>query len=119
MRFGENKPFDVEYRIIHRKGSIRYFLKRGWPVYGSDAKPEFIDGVILDITERRRAEAALQEARHELELRVKERTAALEQKNRELQDFALVASHDLAGSLRKIKTFGAMLVNRCGGGFLF
>ena len=55
----ENKPFEVEYRITHKNGSIRYFLERGQIIYGSDGKPEFIDGVILDITDRKCSEIAL------------------------------------------------------------
>ncbi len=55
----KGKPFEVEYRITHKDGGIRYFLERGQPVCRSDAKPEFIDGVILDITDRKCSEKAL------------------------------------------------------------
>jgi PAS domain S-box-containing protein len=58
----ESKPFEVEYRITHKNGGIRYFLERGQPIYGSDGKPEFIDGLILDITDRKRSELALNES---------------------------------------------------------
>ena len=54
-----NLPFELEYRIQHKNGSLRYFLEKGRPVYGCDGKPEFIDGIILDITERKQAEEAL------------------------------------------------------------
>ncbi len=76
---------------------------------------------IRDIRERRVNEAALQAARDQLELRVVERTAALnnantelEQSNRELQDFAFVASHDLQEPLRKIQAFGDRLSTKHG-----
>lgn len=72
--------------------------------------------VIRDLEERRRAQARLKEANDLLELRVKERTAELadtntelERSNRELQDFAFVASHDLQEPLRKIQAFGDRL----------
>jgi light-regulated signal transduction histidine kinase (bacteriophytochrome) len=45
----------------------------------------------------------------ELEVRVLDRTAELERKNQELQEFAFVASHALAEPLRKIQTFGDLL----------
>jgi len=43
----ECSSFQVEYRFRHRDGSARYFMA------------SHIDGVILDVTERRRAEAEL------------------------------------------------------------
>ena len=38
----------------------------------------------------------------------------LQQSNRELQDFASVASHDLQEPLRKIQAFGDRLKSKCG-----
>lgn len=59
---------------------------------------------------------SLQEAKDNLELKVDERTAVLQhysnelnRSNRELQDFAFVASHDLQEPLRKIRAFGDRL----------
>ena len=58
----ERKPFSVEYKLRHKSGSICHLLERGEPVYGSDGKPLYIDGIIFDITERRRTEDALKES---------------------------------------------------------
>lgn len=71
---------------------------------------------VRDLREKNRSEENLQTARDQLEVRVKERTAQLnelntelERSNRELQDFAFVASHDLQEPLRKIQAFGDRL----------
>ncbi len=45
---------------------------------------------------------------------MREHTLKLERSNRELQDFAYVASHDLQEPLRKIEAFGDRLVTRYG-----
>lgn len=47
---------------------------------------------------------------------MREYTLKLERSNRELQDFAYVASHDLQEPLRKIEAFGDRLATRYGGG---
>ncbi len=56
----------------------------------------------IDITDRRRAEARLAATVSRLELA-----------NRELEDFAFVAAHDLQEPLRKIQTFTDMALKRC------
>lgn len=53
------EPFKVEYRLRHKNGEIRIFHERGRPVRGQDGSPAHIDGVILDISERKRAEEKL------------------------------------------------------------
>jgi light-regulated signal transduction histidine kinase (bacteriophytochrome) len=65
--------------------------------------------LVIDLRRRQQNEKALADARDNLELRVLERTRELEQSNRELQEFAYIASHDLQEPLRKIQVFGDRL----------
>jgi len=66
-------------------------------------------GVTRDINEFKLTQEALRRS----EERLREFTAQLEQSNRELQDFAYVASHDLQEPLRKIVVFGDRLKEKC------
>ena len=77
--------------------------------------------VVRDLGERKHAAERLQAANDQLETRVQERTlelndanTELERSNRELQDFAFVASHDLQEPLRKIQAFGDRLKTKHG-----
>lgn len=64
----------------------------------------FYGGIIRDITERKATEQVFLER-----ALAWERTRALEQSNRELEQFAYAASHDLQEPLRKIQAFGDRL----------
>ena len=52
----QHQPFEVEYRLRTKSGAISHFFEHGQPVYGADGKPLYIDGVIFDITARKRGE---------------------------------------------------------------
>ena len=60
------QPYVVDYRIIHRDGSIRWLQDKGQAVFGEDGKALFLDGVVFDVTERKKFEAELAAASAEL-----------------------------------------------------
>ncbi len=75
----------------------------------------FLADVAWEIVERKKMEEALMQANDYLEKKVIERTAELEWKNCELQEFATAASHDLQEPLRKIQIFSDLIEKELSG----
>jgi two-component system, LuxR family, sensor kinase FixL len=99
----------AEVDFNREDGCVRDLLVNAGPLLSENEEVLGCIVVMNDISERRHAEVALRRAKDELEIRVLERTADLERRNQELQEFAFVASHDLQEPLRKIQTFGDLL----------
>jgi PAS domain S-box-containing protein len=53
-RATQGKFFDIEYRILHANGSIRWVHQKGQPVIDSTGKDTFFIGAIFDITQNKR-----------------------------------------------------------------
>ena len=138
--FRDGSVIDYELDIRHRDGRVIPVLYNA-SVYRDEAGG--VAGVFAaarDMTEQKRAEAALRTAYMDLDDRVKERTADLVEANRhleqeiaehrattdqlrrkseelarsneELQQFAYIASHDLQEPLRAISGFTELLERR-------
>ncbi|MCP4633528.1 MAG: PAS domain S-box protein [candidate division Zixibacteria bacterium] len=58
----EKKSFEVEYRLHHKNGDIKYFIERGQPVFDVEGSIKYIDGVIFDVSERKEVEEAYRES---------------------------------------------------------
>ena len=61
-RIRKNKPIPIEYRVKDSFGTQRWVLSRGQPVFDAGGQACGLDGVICDITERKRTEEALRES---------------------------------------------------------
>ena len=96
QKAGVAVPLHFENRYVSRDGVVH------WISWISVPSPDgLVYGVGRDITERRRAEQALRQT-----------LVDLNNRNRELQDFAFIASHDLQEPLRKIRAFSDRLQER-------
>jgi diguanylate cyclase (GGDEF)-like protein/PAS domain S-box-containing protein len=54
--YHSNQPLNHEYRMVHEDGSLRWVLEQAYPIDDEHGDPWLIQGVIFDITERKRAE---------------------------------------------------------------
>ena len=110
METGEAKIIGIGREVEAQKADGQVF-----PIALSISEIQLADrswftGVIHDLTDRRAAEDELRRTRDQLEVRVKQRTAELEESmieltrsNRDLEQFAYIASHDLQTPLRNVR----------------
>ncbi|MBB3119674.1 MHYT domain-containing protein [Pseudoduganella violacea] len=59
----DGHPYMLEYRIRHADGGMRWMWEHGALVLNESGTPRWLDGVVLDITERRQMEEELREAK--------------------------------------------------------
>ena len=86
-------------------GRKRWLLTSKLPLRDQDGKIVGLVGIGRDITQQKAAEDALRQSEEKL----RQSAVQLERSNRELQDFAYVASHDLQEPLRKVTVFSERL----------
>ena len=89
---GETPEFEVEARMRHKDGTYRWFLKRGIAERDAEGTPVRFTGTDLDITERKRLEEALRQAKE-----------AAEAASRAKDEFLANVSHEIR------TPFGAIL----------
>jgi PAS domain S-box-containing protein len=93
--------FEMEYSILTGKGKLKIVNTKGSVVVDYRNIPSRIIGNTRDITHLKKVEVELQRNIRELN-----------RSNKELEEFAYAASHDLQEPLRKITTFGSRLSNK-------
>jgi signal transduction histidine kinase len=104
-----------EANSVHIEGCL-------YPIHDGAGKLTHAAITYRDVSDRKRLDRELARHRDHLEELVSERTsdlaqavAALEQSNRDLEQFAYVASHDLQEPLRMVRSFTQLLERRLAG----
>ena len=94
----EKKPYQITYRILTASEELKWVWEQGLGIYSSSGELDSLEGFIIDITRQKDSEKKLEFYALELQ-----------RSNKDLEDFAHLASHDLQEPLRKIVTFGNRL----------
>lgn len=107
IRSGDPVPA-VESRRARSDGSHVVVAETTAPVRDRGGRVVGAAMIARDVTERHRTEALLERYRHEIDVR----NEHLERSNRDLEQFAYVASHDLSEPLRAVAGMVGLLSRR-------
>jgi two-component system, chemotaxis family, CheB/CheR fusion protein len=107
LQIGE--PYEVEYRLRDSKGEFQWFLDRGLPMKDKNGQIVKWFGTCTNIEEQKNHHMILEQKINDRTRQLQELNDELHRSNKELENFAYIASHDLQEPLRKIRAFGDML----------
>jgi PAS domain S-box-containing protein len=112
----DKTDYDIEYQVIRADGRLCWVAAKGRATYDDNDRPLGMLGVVLDITERKKAEEELKLAQaqlrahaHDLEKRVEERTASLQRAVEQMEEFSYSVSHDLRAPVRAMYGYAQAL----------
>ncbi|MBU1620356.1 MAG: PAS domain S-box protein [Gammaproteobacteria bacterium] len=77
--------FSIEYRIYHKDGSVRWMLEYGEAVKSAQGEIVWLDGFLMDISQRKQMEVDLLDAKNKAEQAAESRSAFLANMSHEIR----------------------------------
>jgi two-component system, chemotaxis family, CheB/CheR fusion protein len=105
------EEFYQELRFKRHDGEYRWHISRALPTWNSEGKILSWVGTASDIQDQKLFTEELEKQIRTRTLSLSQAIIDLEHSNKNLEQFAFIASHDLQEPLRKIQTFSSMLAN--------
>lgn len=81
----ETKPYHIEYRIRTASGDEKWVSEQGMGVYSDNGDLQVLEGLVTDVSDLVQTQKALRKLNLELEERVEDRTAQLQEANLALE----------------------------------
>ncbi len=98
-----NNNFSTDVTILAANGETKILFAIGGTIKDKEGRLLKVVGVVKDVTTERLAE-----------MDMRNQVSLLNDSNKELEEFAYIASHDMQEPLRKVNTFSSMLSERYG-----
>lgn len=81
------EPYQLEYRIITRDGTLKWVWERGRGVFSADGELLTLEGIVSDISDFREVQEKISQMKDNLETEVAEKTRELQRRVAELERF--------------------------------
>ena len=92
MKTGQPVVWELSGVLPNASTETQYFLNSFFPIFGPDAKPVAVGGSVVDISELKHTQRALQRLNVELEHRVEERTEELAREKERAENYLKIAA---------------------------
>jgi PAS domain S-box-containing protein len=105
---------ELEYRLRDKNGAYRWHMGRITPIVDGAGEPKFWSLFLADIHAQKEVKAVLKDndELRQTKALLEQKVQALDISNKQLEQFAYIASHDLQEPLRKIIYFSDFLLSQ-------
>ena len=109
--FETGEEFNIEHRMRRHDGQYRWHLCKATAQYNEQGEITQWVGTSTDIHDQKEFQKTLETVVEERTNDLRRANHELENMNKELSSFAYISSHDLQEPLRKIHTFGSIIMS--------